>query len=44
MGLGLFDISNCNTNMPILVEMRGQPTLDDLPMASYDIFLKLLRF
>ena len=39
MGLGLFDISNCDRNVPILVKMRGQPTFDDLPLARYDIFL-----
>ena len=42
MGLRLFDVSNCNRNVPILVEVRGQPTFNDLPLTRYDIFLKLL--
>ena len=39
MGLGQFNISNYNKNVPTLVKMRGQPTFDDLPLAIYDIFL-----
>ena len=44
MGLGLFNISNYNRNVPILVKMMGQRIFDDLPLVRYDIFLILLRF
>ena len=39
MGLRMFNISNYDRNVPIMVKMRGQSTSDDLPLAIYDIFL-----
>ena len=39
MELGLSENSNYDRKVPIMVEMRGQSTSDDLPLAIYDIFL-----
>lgn len=37
-------ISKRNKNVPILVEVRGQTTPDDVPIPKYGIFLHFLPF
>ena len=41
MESGMFNISRCESNVPIVVKMRGQPTSADIPLMRYGIFLNM---